>query len=257
MTIYISKEHFKKVCRVNNPKYRTDKTSPFDIIVEGERLISQILDYQIGIDALYIHEDKTPAYQHIISRVGCPISLLTTRQSKMLSETQSEQGIFAQIAFCTQPITKYRRLLYLNAVSDPGNLGTIIRSASVFDIDGLIVDEHCCSLANPKLIRASMGAVFTVPIQKVNNVDFDAIGELAGGTLKVIESSPVGGARLSKYDFPQTPFIVLIGSEAHGVSPHISALATDKVSIDIKNQMESLNVAVASSIIMYHIGTSR
>jgi len=240
----VSTELFRKLIRLNN---HAQVHAPADIIIEGRRLISQLIDDGIPIKRFYIQADKYDTYSDILEKQNYETYILTERQANQLSETKHSQGIFAQIAFTTAPITRYHRLLYLNAISDPGNIGTILRAASGFGIDGVILDEGCCDLTNSKLIRASMGAVFTVPVLIVDDT------WLADRKETIIASTTTGGSPLPSFTFPTTPYIVVIGSEAHGVSPTLSPFIKQNVYIPMQNHMESLNVAVIAGILIYRM----
>ena len=241
----VSKETFKKLKKLNNKKYRDDSSVAFDILIEGERLIHQVKNFGCPIKSLYISLEKFDDLKKTISKFECPVYTLTNSQSEHLSETIQGQGIFAQIKFELKPITRFRKLLFINGISDPGNLGTIIRTASAFQIDGLIVDEDCCDLSNSKLIRSSLGAVFNLPLLCVKQQ------WLSGWDGKIFVSHLSNGLSLNKFKFPDTPYIVVIGSEAHGVHESILKFEHERIYIPMTGGMESLNVAVATGIFMY------
>jgi len=246
----ISGEQFRQLIKLK-------KQALDDIVIEGRRLIEQLIDDGIPIKRLYIQADKYDTFTSIINK-NIETYILSERQANQLAETQHSQGIFAQITFKTKPILKYNKLIYLNAISDPGNLGTILRTASGFGIDGVILDKDCCDLKNSKVIRASMGAVFTVPIFKVSDTinGVPTIGAdtwLAGRKETIIASTISGGTPLSDFRFPSTPYIVVIGSEAHGVSPSLTKYIQKQIYIPMQNHMESLNVAVIAGILMYRM----
>jgi len=247
----ISKETFKRINKLNNKKYRDDSSDAFDVLIEGERLISQIIDYGIVIKSIYCRDDKYSQYRDLTKKANSSVYLLTEKQSAQLSETENEQGIYAQIAFKTKAITKYNRLFYLNAVSDPGNLGNIFRTASAFGVDGLILDEQCCDLSNSKVIRASLGAVFAVPVMRVDdNWLFTRKEEIYACV-----SSSDGCEAVSINDFQEqeSPSLFIIGSEAHGVSKNILNLAKKQIYIPMCGEMESLNVSVAFGLFAHKI----
>ena len=241
----VSNEAFKRLNKINNPKYRDSNTTSFDVLLEGERIISQVIVYGNKIDSVYISSNKINHFESILKLVKCPIYLLSEKQSSILTETKNEQGIYAQLEFKIKPFLKQKRLLYLNNITDPGNLGTIIRTVASFPIDGLLIDEKCCDIANSKVIRASMGAVFKVPILRVNS-DW-----LAQNNHPLIISDAHQGISLKDFPFPTESFVLVIGSEAFGVADTIKTLPHQKVFIPITDEMESLNVAIATGIFLY------
>ena len=242
---FLSKESLKRLKKLNNQKYRDLESDTFDVLLEGERLVSQVITYGWEIEALFLVHTRLVLYEKIVQSVKCPIYLLTEYQADIISETKNGQGVFAQITFQLQPIKQQDRLLYLNNITDPGNLGTIIRTAASFSIDGLILDENCCDPANSKVIRASMGAVFTIPIRQVKD------GWLSSVDHEIFVSDTKEGVSINEFCFPKTPYILVVGSEGHGVKESIQNLATKKLHIPTEGAMESLNVAIATGIFLH------
>jgi len=236
----VSGEQFKQLIKIK-------KQPNTDIIIEGKRLITQVVCDGIPINKVYIQADKYDLYAPALKTLETEIFLFSEKQANQLAETQHSQGIFAQVTFTTKPITNYQRLLYLNAISDPGNLGTIVRTASGFGIDGLILDKDCCDLRNSKVIRASMGAVFTVPTVTVDDT------WLLNRKETIIACTIGGGTPLADFTFPSTPYIVVFGSEAHGVSASLLPYIQKQIYIPMQNHMESLNVSVVAGILMYRM----
>jgi len=238
---FISKEAFRRLAKINKQK------DTADIIVEGSRLITQLADSGIPPKQIYTTPERLITFSQLLPKINAPVQLLTERQANELSQTKQSQGIFATIPFHTTPIKRFKKLIYLNAIADPGNIGTILRTAQAFAIDGVIQDEGCCELSNSKVIRASMGAAITVPTLRVD------CNWLAQRKEIIIESRVQGGTPLHNYHFPQQPYIVIIGNEAHGVAPNLSAIATQRVCIPMHKNMESLNAAVTAGLFMYRM----
>ena len=141
-----------------------------------------------------------------------------------------------------------KRYLMLDKVSDPGNLGTIIRSASAFDIDTIILSEDCCDVYNEKTIRATEGAIF-----KVNIITEDleeAINNLKKLNINIYRTDVNAGKDIT--EISKDNFCVIMGNESNGVSEKIKNQVEKSVHIKTNN-VESLNVAVATSIILYEL----
>ena len=126
--------------------------------------------------------------------------------------------------------------LYLDEINDPGNMGTLIRTALAFDYDQVVLSENCVSIYNEKVIAASKGAIFAIPVLKGNLKDYK-------------ETHQIIVSELSKN---AEKFVLVLGNEAHGVSAKTSKLADVQVIIPIKN-IDSLNVSVAGGILMNKI----
>ena len=142
-------------------------------------------------------------------------------------------------------------LLYLDRVSDPGNLGTIMRTAAWFDVRQLILSPSCVDPFNTKAIRASAGAIFGIEVYQ--SVDPQQIRQFANGTgYSTIAMVPQGGIPPGEWD-KGGKNIVLLGQEADGLSEELTEYADRLVSIPGRGSVESLNLSVAAGIILYEI----
>ncbi len=145
-------------------------------------------------------------------------------------------------------------VLLLDRVADPGNMGTIIRSAVAFDIDTIILGDGCVSIYNPKVVRATEGLLFHINI--IQKDLLETINELKNKDYTVYSTDVTGGEVLEKIKFTNKTAI-LVGSEASGVSENLSHLADYKLYIEMNSLCESLNVGVATSIILYELAKSK
>ncbi|MCL4441721.1 MAG: RNA methyltransferase [Firmicutes bacterium] len=142
-------------------------------------------------------------------------------------------------------------LVVADGVSDPGNLGTIIRSADAFGACGAVLTRVTVDLYNSKTLRATMGSVFHLPVP--GNVGPDEIaGHLVNTGISLLVGVPEGGAPLSRMDL-RRPLALVVGSEADGPSRELLSLPHEKVSIPMTGRAESLNAGVAASIMLYEI----
>ena len=142
------------------------------------------------------------------------------------------------------------RLLILDNIQDPGNLGTIIRSAVAFNIDTIVLGNTCVDLYNDKTIRASEGMLFKINILRKDLTSF--LEELKKNNYTLYGTDVTGGKVLNTVTFSSKCGIV-IGSEGKGISPEIKKLINQNIYIPMSYQTESLNASVAASIIMYEM----
>ncbi|GBR72973.1 tRNA G18 (ribose-2'-O)-methylase SpoU [Candidatus Termititenax aidoneus] len=159
-----------------------------------------------------------------------------------LSSMENPQGI---MTVCARPkpakYSEKKRYIFLDRLQDPGNLGTIIRTAAAFGLDGLIYNKGCVDVFAPKVVRASMGAVFTLDLLAAEITDLT--GNIIAADLygAAPENLQINGG-----------FVLAIGSEGQGLAAEILQRASQKVSLPIhKNKAESLNAAVAAGILLY------
>jgi len=164
---------------------------------------------------------------------------------RKISTSQNPEGI---VFICNEVKRalpkKAKKIIYLDHVSDPGNMGTIIRTALAFDYDAVVVSEGCCSVYNEKVVAATKGALFLIPIVEASIDDLKADRKIIVSTLDS-ESQ-----ELNKVEKPEN-FVLVVGNESHGVSKETLDLADVKVKIAIKN-IDSLNVGVASGILLHY-----
>ena len=174
---------------------------------------------------------------------------------KKMADTQTPQGILCvvkQPEYRLEEILKQDRplLMILENLQDPGNLGTIIRTADAFALDGIILCEGCVDPTSPKVVRATMGAAFRMPI---------AAAPLEQTVTFLHEQNiPLYAAALSESSVPLTRVdltraAVMIGNEGRGITKKAAALCTQQIIIPMDGRAESLNASVAASIIMYEM----
>lgn len=171
-----------------------------------------------------------------------------------ISDVGTPQGVLAVIGFEINSIDDLADkrnpfILLLDKVQDPGNMGTIIRTADSFGIDGVIVVEGCVDVYNPKVVRSTMGSIFRVPIYHQNN-GVNIIKEFKNRKINIYSTSLEGDRYIQDVDFTKSSMLI-IGNESKGVSEPLQNLADTLIKIPMLGDAESLNAAVASSIIMY------
>jgi len=168
---------------------------------------------------------------------------------EQLSDCRTSQGVLAVVEYTPEPLAidpEHGNWLLVDNLGDPGNLGTLIRSAVAFGFNGVFLHGETVELFNPKTVRATMGALPFCRCWKTDDELFPLLDELG---FDLISTVIHGGENLHETAFgPKN--VLVIGSEAHGVSDVIQQLATRKLSIPISGQVESLNAAVAGSICM-------
>ena len=140
---------------------------------------------------------------------------------------------------------KFNKVVYLDNVSDPGNMGTIIRTALAFNYDAIILSDGCVSIYNPKVVAASKGALFSIPILNGELKDYKKD--------KTVIASTLNDKSISLDDIKKPEnFILVLGNEAHGISDEIIKQTDIFVKIPIQN-IDSLNVSIAGGILMYYL----
>ncbi len=231
----------KELLRLKDSKVRKEKELFF---VEGYHLLEMALERQqvITIIADQVIEEIDEHIDQII---------VAKEIVQKFSSQVTSQGVIAicQMTKNTRPLGD--RILYLEEISDPGNLGTLLRIAAAFGFMSVILSPNCCSPYNEKVINASQGAIFAVDIIEGER---EILNDLKGKGYQIIVTDVHDGVSLSKAHF-QEKCVVVLGNEARGVEESTKDIANLKVTIPMKS-MESLNVAVAGGIVCYEITTS-
>ena len=142
------------------------------------------------------------------------------------------------------------RVLILDDIQDPGNLGTIVRSAVAFNIDTIVLSKNTVDLYNPKVIRATQGMIFHINIIEKNLTEF--ISNLKKNQYKIFSTNVVNGKSIKNVEKGEK-FAIIVGNEGKGVSNEVNSLCDEFIYIEMNNKCESLNVAVATSIILYEL----
>ncbi len=164
---------------------------------------------------------------------------------KKLSSAQNPEGIVFVCFMHERNIKRLNKAIYLDHVSDPGNMGTIIRTALAFNYDAVFVSEGSCDIYNEKVIAASKGAIFCIPVQSKE------LKDLKNGKNSIVVSALAENAKELSMTIVKEPLVLVLGNEAHGVSQEALDLADYLVKIDIAN-IDSLNVSVAAGIMMHY-----
>lgn len=239
----ITKNELKELKKLTLKKYRNNSDQ---LLVEGKRIIEQVLANGFFPEIVFIDEEKREVKSLIEKSKRGIIEYVPFHVISQLTETKSPQEI---VAVFRKPKLKFPpegNFIYLDNLRDPGNMGTIFRTAAAFNIDGIYISPDSCEVLSPKVIRASLGAVFSVPF---------VIAELT--TLEVPEcdifSTELEGELLGEIDNFNKNMIIIIGNEANGISQANRDLATRKITIPVSSQMESLNASVAASITIYNL----
>ncbi|MCK4505304.1 MAG: RNA methyltransferase [Candidatus Aegiribacteria sp.] len=225
-------------------------------LMEGSRFVA---DYLRNSEPKWIilSEEATPASRAVVndvSEAGIDILEIPLKLFSEISDTAHSQGI---IAICELPWIKENELepegsfLLLDRISDPGNIGTIIRSAAAFGCSSVIMGKGCCFPFLPKVTRASAGANVKVPL--LYDIDLPSLMLRNSDNCTFIGAEASGGP-MEQIKASTGSIGIVIGSEAHGISEKVHERLDGTVSIPMKKGVESLNAAVSASILLYAAG---
>lgn len=231
-------------------------------IVEGFKMFEeapeeQILEVYVASES----EEKARENQNLWDKLQrCRYELVSAEVFKRMSDTQTPQGILTVLK---QPKYDLAKLLeqpnglwvVLENLQDPGNLGTILRTGEGAGITGVIMSSQTVDIFNPKTIRSTMGSIYRVPFLYVENLA-DAITELHKHGINTYAAHLKGENYYDSFSFKE-PTAFLIGNEGNGLTKETADLAKSYLKIPMEGQVESLNAAIATSLLMYEAHRQR
>lgn len=234
----VDNKKVKNIKKLNKKKYR-DEFSEF--MIEGEHLVLEA--YKNGILKELILEEGTDFNLNVNT------TYVTSNVLNYISELSNPPKI---IGICTKLQEKEigNKILILDGVQDPGNLGTIIRSCVAFNIDTIVLSEDTVDLYNSKVLRATQGMIFNINI--IERDLFSFIPTLKEKEYRIYGTKVNGGKSLKNVE-KTAKFAIIMGNEGNGVKPEILDMCSDYIYIDMNESCESLNVGVATSIILYEL----
>lgn len=235
----LNNEHIKELNKLKEKKDR-DKTNTF--LIEGEHLVNEALKYNL-IEELIILEN-------VSFNTNIKTTIVSKEVMKKLSSMESYPNV---IGICKKVNNNGigKKILLLEDIQDPGNLGTIIRSSRAFDIDTIVLSPRTVDLYNPKVIRATQGMLFTssIIIEEPEKI----IEKLKEENYEILGTKVDGGKNIKDIEKPDK-FVLIIGNEGQGMSEKISSLCDEYLYIKMNDKVESLNASVAASILLYELG---
>ena len=234
----VDNDKIKDLKKLHNKKYR-DKKNMF--LVEGTHLVLEA--YKTGyLRELLLEENE-------LLPLDVMTYYMTNNVKNYLSELESPTNV---IGVCQKKEGKLtgNRIVYLDCVQDPGNLGTIIRSCVAFNIDTLVLSKDTVDLYNSKVIRASQGLIFHLNIIVADINEF--AGSLKDAGYKIYGTKVTHGKSLKTIE-KVSKFVIIMGNEGNGISELSEEFCDEFIYIDMNDKCESLNVGVATSIILYEL----
>lgn len=237
-------KHWKKLLTQRKEREKTG-----EYIVEGFHLVEEALKHKEQITQIIVRDGvDLPLLWDIDDVVLVEVN---DAVAKEIAETENSQGVFAH---CTQrEVTEdekyeWRKVLLVDAVQDPGNIGTMIRTADAAGIDAVVLGKGCVDAFNPKTLRSAQGSHFHIPVVRGDLMEW--IENLQQDGVHVYGTSLENAVSYKNIE-PSDSFALLLGNEGSGISPQLLAKTDQNIIIPLLGGAESLNVAVAAGILLY------
>ena len=230
-------------------------------VAEGVRAVEELLTSPLHVRGILVAPQLAGASRGSIllddvRRSGAEIAEVDEREFASAAETDSPQGVLAigeipEARLVDLPLPQRARLVVLDAVQDPGNVGTILRTAAALGTDAVVAMPGTVDLWNAKVVRSAMGALFHRPAFMSTWAELDTFRE---ANALVLWGADAAGTPVETIA-PAARLGILVGNEGAGLSPEALARVEQRVSLPISSTVESLNVAVATGILLYQLRT--
>ncbi len=258
-----SNPKIKRLVSLRKKRKARDEERVF--LVEGLRMFREAppeILREVYLSESFYKKDRAMAERILTDSRNRKITaeILSDTVSDYVSDTRTPQGILCVAGqFChTKDGTAQSgnpQILVLNRLQDPGNLGTIFRAAEGAGVTGIIMDRECVDIYNPKTIRSTMGSVYRMPFWYAENLE-NAVTDLKRQGIRTYAAHLEGKRDYDQEDY-QRPCAFLIGNEGNGLDQEIASLADTYIKIPMKGQVESLNAAVAASLLVFEAARQR
>lgn len=257
----LTREQFDDISALRK---RRERRSASATLLEGERLVEDALRNGAALRMLIVRDDEIETHTallHRAARLHVPLFVTSAKKFARLADTEHPQGIAAvadiprmDAEAALMAVPEHIPVVALHEVSDPGNLGTIIRSMDWFGAPLLLLSRGSVDAWNAKVVRASMGSIFRVNIAIYEQTE--QLQRLAADTGRMLTVTVPEGGTTDVASLLRAPLLLLFGSEAHGLPPALIDAAGHRVSIPRRGGAESLNLAMAHAILMYALDTA-
>ena len=233
-------------CALSQKKRRDEEGLFF---FEGIKLLREAKRENVGIKTVFATSEAIAAYGEELFGDFETVEVSGGVYEKLTTEN-APQGVFTVARYFAAEREKTGLSIILDAVADPGNLGTIIRCADAFGVEKIYLGDGCADVYNPKTVRAAMGSVFRVPVSRCDIEE--TIKTLAGNGYSVYAAMLDDGSESIENVEKDADVAFVIGNEGHGVSEQVRLACTGSVIIPMKeDSAESLNASVAAAILMW------
>ena len=248
--------------KLQNKKYRNDEKL---FICDGVKLFKEAVKFKANIRYIILDNeaefDKETLDLLNTCRDKATLLCVDSANFKKLTTENAPQGI---ITVCEYLYNKHsfkcetdfkrnnEKIIMLESVRDPGNMGTILRNAAAFGIDRLIISSDCADIYSPKVVRSSMGAIFKLKIDVQDDLKKNIIALKKGGR-RVLGAALERDSLVLGKDMINESDVFVMGNEGHGLSDETINSCTDTIFIPMKENTESLNVSIASAILMWEL----
>ncbi|MGL6107296.1 TrmH family RNA methyltransferase [Romboutsia sp.] len=260
MAIMITSKDNEKIKYTKSLLKTKNRNKESKFIIEGYRILTLAIECSSKLEYVFINEDFENKEEHvdfvnILKNKNIKVYKTTNKIFNELIDTEATQGILGVVEFKPRSLDenlseKHSFVLILDRIQDPGNMGTIIRTADAAGVDAIIALKGCVDIYNPKVIRSTMGSIFDMNI--IHATQEEAVRLLKLKNFDIVSSYLDTNNFYNTVEYNYKTALV-IGNEANGINDELVSKSDVLVKIPIYGNAESLNAAVSSAILMYEI----
>ena len=258
----VASRHNQRLKELRLAFRRAELTAQGECAIEGVKLIEEALRSGQHLDTIFFSESARPLAEKLLTQINARTEALVLPKALFNSIVPSDapQGVAALLklpAFSSGELLDRSRdgpIVVVAGLQDPGNLGTILRSAEAFGAAGIFLTEGTVSPYNSKVLRSSAGSVFRLPFVRISSLELIALLRARG--VRLLATSSHQGTPLPKVSWT-LPLAIFIGNEGAGLSRELTRQMDETLAIPQAAQVESLNAGVAASIVLYEAARNR
>lgn len=241
----VNNELVKEVAKLLKRKHR-DESGLF--LIEGEKGVREAIEAGLRLEHIFLLEGMPNEYSNEI------VIETTEAVLSKISDAKSAPKIIAvaqQPKFSLENFKNYNSVILLEGIKDAGNLGTILRTSAAFGIDGIVLYGDTVDIFNPKCVRSTVGCLWKTPVVEIKNfTDLKSVFK----DFETVATLPAGTDVISLNDYkPNEKTLVMFGSEADGLTEELRNFASKNLTIEMAPNVESLNLSVSASVVMYKL----
>lgn len=227
-------------------------------VVEGLRMFSEVPAKQV--EKVYISESLYNRKKQELNLQDFPVEILSDSVFERVSDTKTPQGILCVVRRKSYELEEFLKVknphfMVLDNLQDPGNLGTILRTAEAAGVDAVLMSKDCVDIYNPKTIRSTMGAIYRVPFLYIEDIP-QLLEKFRENGVKSY-AAHLNGAHFYDEENYESGTAILIGNEGNGLREEVTENADVLVKIPMQGKVESLNAAVAATVFMFEVFRQR
>jgi len=227
-------------------------------VIEGAKLLAEATAAGVAVQDVFVAADAPPDIVELAHDAGAPVHVLAQGVMERVADTMAPQPVMAVVAYVDVDLDALRAATLLVVcvdVRDPGNAGTVLRSAEAAGANGVVCCGGSVDVYNPKAVRASAGTLFHVPVVAGGD-PVEVLERIGSWGARRLGAAAHSGADYASVDLTQ-PVAFVLGNEANGLPPEVEAQLDERITVPMAGRAESLNVGMAAAVLCFEAARQR